>query len=476
MFSSLRLSTAALLAAVSLVAPDAEAVTWRRGYTYTFDHRGNVIEAIAGAAQVGGVAADVVVNDNPGGDGVAVRGNYTPRIGFEPAPTFTATTRFPWSSMVGAIGRLSQIGALVSGAQALSEYFSSRGLQPTPCPQEGHAMCHGDTLWQVYTPGETYGTTVWRTAQDSSLPPYATPESACRAWAEQARARYLAEPGYTDWRFELQRVENRDLSLPSCIGLQQAVWNGSTFTNDNFRFNIYRFDEDWCYDNQGRGTVRPTNGACPSGSYRPGTWHTDVEPKLQASPPAPNNMPPIFDDILNRGGEVTSDQRGTQMSGPSSSRGPSTTTTTPQGTTTTNITYNYTYNNNRVVITQTTTTTNPDGSQSSTETDDVRPDPEVSLPQDPALPPVPDLYERRYPDGMAGVWAQKRAAFLESPLFAIIPSLTPSLGSTGCPVWTLPLGPWGTHDISIPCWVWAAIRLIFICTALFTARKLIFGG
>lgn len=447
MFSSLRLSTAALLAAVSLVAPDAEAVTWRRGYTYTFDHRGNVIEAIAGAAQVGGVAADVVVNDNPGGDGVAVRGNYRPRLGFDPSPTFTATTRFPWANVVRAMNPIG--AALTVGVTAA--YLFEQGVRW----HEGR--------WQMReaTVSDQPGMGVWRSNSGPALQ-YASPEAACRAYTSW----YSAQGPYGG-PYTYDSVEPQSGGEYYRCYMRNASGTRVTVTN------IVRAAT--CPD----GSQPDSSGACPgsvSQEWRDADFDTQVGPKLEGSPPAADDMPPIFEDVVNRGGQVTSDPRGTQMSGPSSSPGPSTTTTTPQGTTTTNTTYNYTYNNNRVVITQTTTTTNPDGSQSSTETDDVRPDPEVSLPQDPALPPVPDLYERRYPDGMAGVWAEKRAAFLESPLFAIIPALTPSLGSTGCPVWTLPLGPWGTHDISIPCWVWAAIRLIFICTALFTARKLIFGG
>lgn len=441
MFSSLRLSTAALLAAVSLVAPDAEAVTWRRGYTYTFDHRGNVIEAIAGAAQVGGVAADVVVNDNPGGDGVAVRADYRPRIPFGPSPTFTATTRFPWANIVRAMNPIGT--AFTVGVTAA--YLLDQGVRW----YQGR--------WQMLHTVESSapGSGVWQAADPRTPEGYMTPEAACRAYISFMNTQSSIQKEY--YRV---RPDTPDRYICDAVG------------HSGYGLIIRSAT---CAD----GSQPDPSGACPGfggQEWRDADFDTQVAPKLDGSPPSPDHMPSIFDDILNRGGEVTSDQRGTQMSGPSSSPGPSTTTTTPQGTTTTNTTYNYTYNNNRVVITQTTTTTNPDGSQSSTESDDVRPDPEVSLPQDPALPPVPDLYERRYPDGMAGVWAEKRAAFLESPLFAIIPALTPSLGSTGCPVWTLPLGPWGTHDISIPCWVWAAIRLIFICTALFTARKLIFGG
>lgn len=441
MVSSLKLSTAAFLTAVSLVAPDAEAVTWRRGYTYTFDHRGNVIEAIAGAAQVGGVAADVIVNDNPGGDGVAVRGNYRPRLGFDPSPTFTATTRFPWANIVRS---MNPIGSMLTV-----------GITAAYLLQQGVRWYEG--RWQVLdTPdSSTPGSGVWRAGDSRTPQGYATPEAACRAYISFMNTVTFDQKEY--YRVRQDTPDRYFCDAVGHSGYGVIVRSGT------------------CPD----GSQADSSGACSvsgGGEWRDADFDTQVSPKLEQSPPSPDDMPSIFDDIVNRGGEVTSDARGTQMSGPSSSRGPSSTTTTPQGTTTTNTTYNYNYHNNTVVITRTTTTTNPDGSQSSSETDDVRPEPEVALPQDPALPPVPDLYERRYPDGMSGVWAEKRAAFLESPLFAIIPALTPSLGSTGCPIWTLPLGPWGTHDISIPCWVWAAIRLIFICTALFTARKLIFGG
>lgn len=101
---------------------------------------------------------------------------------------------------------------------------------------------------------------------------------------------------------------------------------------------------------------------------------------------------------------------------------------------------------------------------------------------DSPLAPPPDLYTRQYPEGLRGVWNGKIAAIKATPLFALAAGLVPSWGDGGCPVWTLPASPlvpgfaFPGGDISIPCWVWSALRIVIIITALFLCRALIFGG
>lgn len=108
--------------------------------------------------------------------------------------------------------------------------------------------------------------------------------------------------------------------------------------------------------------------------------------------------------------------------------------------------------------------------------------PETVVPAtDPEMPELPTLYERKYPDGLAGVWRDKSEAFKATPFAAAIASLTPNLGDGGCPQWSLPLnlgGAWnfGSFDYSVPCEVWSALRVLMIVFALFVARRLIFGG
>ncbi len=184
-----------------------------------------------------------------------------------------------------------------------------------------------------------------------------------------------------------------------------------------------------------------------------------------------------------------------QISGPASvSSGNRTSTTTgPNGTTTTvnNTTVNITYNNAsaNVSVANTSETTDENNETTTTE-DDGEPSPDrtpeddnvdTSSASDVGMPPLPKLYEPKYPEGLIGVWNQKRDALNQSSFIQAIAALTPNLGDGGCPAWSVSLdfaswAMYGTHDVSLPCWVWTAIRAFMLVTALFMARRLIFGG
>lgn len=101
---------------------------------------------------------------------------------------------------------------------------------------------------------------------------------------------------------------------------------------------------------------------------------------------------------------------------------------------------------------------------------------------DTALPEVPDLYEQKYPNGLAGVWADKGPQLMASTFVASVQGMFPTLsGSGSCPVWAMdlnygPMGNFGVADLSPPCWIWGAVALILLTTACFTAWRIIFGG
>ena len=102
---------------------------------------------------------------------------------------------------------------------------------------------------------------------------------------------------------------------------------------------------------------------------------------------------------------------------------------------------------------------------------------------DPSMPPIPELYVRQYPQGLAGIWQDKTAALTQTSLVTVLHQMMPT-GITGgtCPSWTLNLsfGPdWadlGTHEVAPPCWLWDVAKAIMIISALMLARQLIFGG
>lgn len=176
------------------------------------------------------------------------------------------------------------------------------------------------------------------------------------------------------------------------------------------------------------------------------------------------------------------------LTGPASSPGPSSTTlnTTNNTSTTTNTTYNYNYEGAKVTVTTTTTTTVRDLSTNevvSQETKTEQPElPELDAqPTDTANPQVPVLYERKYPDGLVGVWSAKKAQLNTAPLVQLAGQLMPDVGSVGtCPNWSLDLdmgvANMGVWDVSPPCYVWDFAKVVIICSALLLARALVFGG
>lgn len=101
---------------------------------------------------------------------------------------------------------------------------------------------------------------------------------------------------------------------------------------------------------------------------------------------------------------------------------------------------------------------------------------------DSALPALPVLYERKYPNGLTGIWTEKSASIKAAPLFTLVSGLMPSVGSTGaCPSWPLRLdfatwSAFGVRDVAPPCWVWDFGKVIIVISSLLLARALIFGG
>ena len=165
-------------------------------------------------------------------------------------------------------------------------------------------------------------------------------------------------------------------------------------------------------------------------------------------------------------------------------------TSTQTGTRTSTTTTNHplTYSGNSVkssTVTNTTTnitnnTTNITTTETKTET--VEDDSEEQSPTDAPLGDVPKLYEKKYPDGLLGVWDAKKAEFEQTSFFRMIDELTPKIGQAGsCPSWSIDLswtpgGSMGVHELQPPCMIWPILKAIVIISALFLARALIFGG
>lgn len=98
------------------------------------------------------------------------------------------------------------------------------------------------------------------------------------------------------------------------------------------------------------------------------------------------------------------------------------------------------------------------------------------------MPAVPDFYVQKYPNGFAGVWDQFKVDIDQSSFIGMIDSLTPTNWTGGeCPSWEFSFnlgaaGNFGTHTLAPPCWIFPVLKVLLMITALFAARRIIFGG
>lgn len=222
------------------------------------------------------------------------------------------------------------------------------------------------------------------------------------------------------------------------------------------------------------------DGKCPTGRYDRPLSFQQAGDKFAAYPPSDPSS--VARDVIQNGESIEATPAGIQ--GPASQTGQPTTrtTTNPDGTVKTETktpTYSYNYSPSSFTWNISNSTTINNNGQTTTINEDSPPDDVVGA-TDPALGEVPELYTQKYPDGLAGVWAAESAAMRNTPIFQFLASLNPGLGDGGCPVWGFPAGNvLGINvggDISVPCYVWSAVRVIFVISALLLARRLIFGG
>ncbi|MET3371772.1 hypothetical protein ABIC89_000813 [Variovorax boronicumulans] len=257
--------------------------------------------------------------------------------------------------------------------------------------------------------------------------------------------------------------------------------------------------------------IRPRASSCPAGKYvwsdgschdepqvSDTTWRpitTDqAQQKFEDAIKSDANKDAVWDalrDYWNKGGQIEIDQP-LSVTGPAQSSASTTTTQTTQQTsngpethtTTSTTVINYNYAGDTVTVNQTTTnvTRNQAGDVVSTSTTTSAPQPTEEAPTDTALPPVPDLYVRKYPNGMEGIYDEYKDQLKNTSLVQLASQLMPQVGDGGtCPSWPLNmnLATWaayGVHDVAPPCWIWGVAKAILILSALLLARALIFGG
>lgn len=296
-----------------------------------------------------------------------------------------------------------------------------------------------------------------------------------------------------------------------------GTWTGAyTVTTCNasaahVAFQYRRTNGTFANDNSSSVVQRRVAGSCAGGQYvwPDGTCHAEppveevswrdiptdtAEGKLADAIADPANGSKVIDavgDYLDKGGIV--DLPSVWLEGPASSPVSTQETTgveqIPGGgsqtviTTTTNVT-NYTYNTNTVTATQTTTTTTRDTSGNVIRESTTTGNPEAgdSGPADTPMPPLPKLYERKYPNGMVGIWDEYKDRLQNTALVSLATSLMPSITDGGtCPSWIIDLDwdwwiAYGSHDVAPPCWIWDVAAAILVFSALLLARSLIFGG
>lgn len=286
----------------------------------------------------------------------------------------------------------------------------------------------------------------------------------------------------------------------------QAFVAGQNTTQDYYTYSFIGVTVDNCLYKivvRETGAVQAAQAAYP---FTKGSAPPDPDPYIPASmddiAPYMKNKPVdpgIVKEVTDAGQDLGNPPL--QVNGPAQIVGPAQTTVNniTNVTTTTTTTNNYTYNNNTITNTSSVTNTvtkAPDGTvtDSTTTTNPVDPnavDPsqgtgqegqEEAAPVDTALPPVPSLYERKYPNGMEGIWNDYKEQLKGTDLVSLVGKLMPNVGDGGsCPTWpiNLDLEQWasyGTHDVAPSCWIWDVAKAILILSALLLARSLVFGG
>lgn len=158
----------------------------------------------------------------------------------------------------------------------------------------------------------------------------------------------------------------------------------------------------------------------------------------------------------------------------------STGTSSSSQTTTTN-----TYNSSGIKTSSNSTTSNTGTTGGSTsgecepQLQDCNGDGDTAAGQPDFIVPTESWWETSYPEGVAGIWAEHSETLDNGSASTWLNSFgLPSSGSL--PTWSMSFDfgfiNLGTHDLTPPDYVWAAVRIFLLLTAIFLCRRLIFGG
>jgi hypothetical protein len=226
----------------------------------------------------------------------------------------------------------------------------------------------------------------------------------------------------------------------------------------------------------------PANGQCLAPASK-----TDDEASVLAGPYfSPADAENLVREIDQLGETAKIEAEPQEVTGPASVTSPEQTQTTKDanqqvtGSVTNTTTINNTYNQNTWNYSISNKTETKDAQGQTVDTKEETVDDSLSV-NDSPLPEVPKLYTRKYPQGLQGVWNTQKAQLTASGLAGLQSVFVPTIAGGQCPSWTINanIGPhmnFGSGSVSPPCWIWDAIKVIFVITALFLARRLVFGG
>ena len=474
-------------AAISLVNYDGFVVV-QSGNTWNFHHESPENTALKGGT-VYGRGGTTVSTSQP----LTVTSRDVVPVG--KGAVIDVVAKVPRANMARALIAAAKIGGRVGGGivgglavDALIDY----GLKNVKLGDDGTLQSQVDDPDAKYDVSDGF---YW--SASPNIAPSQGPNAACRAWWD-------ASYQYLNMTVQSQTV------VDTGPGAKQCVYEGLAYgwRPEAVRFNI----------------TRGGNTSCIPGMFVVDDKCTDKKPYKVMTEQE------MFDALASQSGWPTSSalalagmlsypdtrkiltpypDNGVTLIGQPSVQGktstntdtvqlvPGTNTVAPPGatqtqagtrTTTTTATHPLTYAGNSVTsstINNTTTnitnnTTNVTTTENKTET--IEDDSEEQTPTDAPLGDVPKLYEKKYPDGLLGVWDAKKAEFEQTSFFRMIDQLTPKIGQAGsCPSWSIDLswtpgGSMGVHELQPPCMIWPFLKAIVIISALFLARALIFGG
>jgi len=349
-------------------------------------------------------------------------------------------------------------GTFAAAQSAALAYYAPAGAGGYACGPSFWSTTPCSEPWQGWTPGVEFFT-LRKNASEMG--------NGGSGWSYQLEKQWQCSSGTLAWQSNAYVCQGA--TSYSCPTGQGWTLSGNQCTRPQCGTGLNR---------------NPANGQCVSPASK-----TDDEAATLTGPYfSPADAESLVRQVDESGQAAKIEAEPQTVTGPPSVASPESTTqqttgTAPNQTTSTvtnqtivNNTYNqstWTYN----VVNQT-TTKDAQGNVVDSKQEDV--DESVAV-TDAAMPDVPKLYDRKYPDGMQGVWNTQKGNLTAGGLAGLQSVFVPNISGGQCPTWTINanIGPhmnFGSGTISPPCWIWDAIKAIVLITALFLARRLIFGG